>query len=138
MIQGRCVVVYKSYRHCLNLRKIPNVLPQLNANCGSTLVASLVWPYQKQSISQPMERVNEDQSLPRKAPRLVYPPVLEKKSPKPKPVLEYHLIEQKITSAITDFKAGKYTSLAEAGRAHGVTERAGRYARVRIVQLKSH
>jgi hypothetical protein len=85
--------------------------PQLNANCGSTLVASLVWTYQYHSISQSMERVNEDQSLPRKAPRLVYPPVLEKKSPKPKPVLEYHLIEQKITSAITDFKAGKYTAL---------------------------
>jgi hypothetical protein len=85
-----------------------------------------------------MEQVNEDQSLPRKAPRLVYPPVLEKKSAKPKPVLEYHLIEQKITSAITDFKAGKYTSLAEAGRAHGVTERAGGYARVHIVQGKSH
>jgi hypothetical protein len=85
-----------------------------------------------------MERVNEDQSIPRKAPRLVYPLGLEKKSPKPKPVLEYHLIEQKITSAITDFKAGKYTSLAEAGRAHGVTERAGRYARVHIVQVKSH
>lgn len=77
-----------------------------------------------------MEQVNEDQSLPRKAPRLVYPPVLEKKSPKPKPVLEYHLMEQKITSAITDFKAGKYASLAEAGRAHGITERAG-YFRLR-------
>lgn len=86
-----------------------------------------------------MEQVNEDQPIPRKAPRLVYPPVLEKKSPKPKPkpVLEYHLIEQKITSAITDFKAGKYTSLAEAGRAHGITERAGRYATVHIVQVKS-
>lgn len=77
-----------------------------------------------------MEQVNEDQSLPRKAPRLVYPPVLEKKTPKPKPVLEYHLIEQKITSAITDFKAGKYTSLAEAGRANGITERSG-YFRLR-------
>ena len=77
-----------------------------------------------------MEQVNEDQSLPRKAPRLVYPPVLAKKPPKPKPVLEYHLIEQKITSAITDYKAGKYTSLAAAGRAHGVTERAG-YFRLR-------
>jgi hypothetical protein len=85
-----------------------------------------------------MERVNEDQSLPRKAPRLVYPPVLEKKSSKPKPVLEYHLIEQKIASAITDFKAGKHTSLAEAGRAHGVTERAGRYARVQIAHVESH
>ncbi|KEQ73624.1 hypothetical protein M436DRAFT_63901 [Aureobasidium namibiae CBS 147.97] len=77
-----------------------------------------------------MERVSEDQNLPRKAPRLVYSPVLEKKPPKPKPVLEYHLVEQKITSAITDFKAGKYTSLAAAGRAHGVTERAG-YFRLR-------
>ncbi|KAK6007704.1 hypothetical protein QM012_004518 [Aureobasidium pullulans] len=74
--------------------------------------------------------VDEDQSLPRKAPRLVYPPVVEKKTPKPKPVLEYHLIEQKITSAITDFKAGKYTSLAEAGRANGITERSG-YFRLR-------
>ncbi|KAH0238409.1 hypothetical protein KCV06_g219, partial [Aureobasidium melanogenum] len=74
--------------------------------------------------------VNEDQSLPRKAPRLVYPPVIEKKPPKPKPVLEYHLIEQKITSAITDFKAGKFTSLAEAGRANGITERSG-YFRLR-------
>ncbi|CAD0109036.1 unnamed protein product [Aureobasidium uvarum] len=79
---------------------------------------------------RPMERVNEDQSLPRKAPRLVYPPVLEKKPSKPKPVLEYHLIEQKITSAITDFKAGKFTSLAEAGRANGITERSG-YFRLR-------
>jgi hypothetical protein len=104
--------------------------PQLNANCGSTLVASLIWTYQYHFTPQSMERVNEDQSLPRKAPRLVYPPVLEKKSPKPKPVLEYHLLEQKITSAITDFKAGKYPSLAEAGRAHGVTERAG-YFRLR-------
>ncbi|KAH0024136.1 hypothetical protein KCU78_g5182, partial [Aureobasidium melanogenum] len=77
-----------------------------------------------------MEQVNEDQSLPRKAPRLVYPPVLEKRTSKPKPVLEYHLIEQKITSAITDFKAGKYTSLAEAGRANGITERSG-YFRLR-------
>ena len=77
-----------------------------------------------------MEQANEDQSLPRKVPRLVYPPVVEKKSPKPKPVLEYHLIEKKITNAITDFKAGKYTSLAEAGRAYGITERAG-YFRLR-------
>lgn len=77
-----------------------------------------------------MEQVNEDESLPRKVPRLVYRPILEKKSPKPKPVLEYHLIEQKITSAITDFKAGKYTSLAEAGRANGITERSG-YFRLR-------
>lgn len=104
--------------------------PQLNANCGSTLVASLVWTCQYQFNPISMERVNDDQSLPRKAPRLVYPPVLEKKPPKPKPVLEYHLIEQKITSAITDYKAGKYTSLAEAGRAHGITERAG-YFRLR-------
>ncbi|KAI5264497.1 hypothetical protein E4T47_08768 [Aureobasidium subglaciale] len=77
-----------------------------------------------------MEQISEDQSQPRKAPRLVPPPVLDKKLSKPQRSLQYHLMEQKISSAITDYKAGKYASLAEAGRAHEITERAG-YFRLR-------
>ncbi|KAI5235847.1 hypothetical protein E4T43_08983 [Aureobasidium subglaciale] len=77
-----------------------------------------------------MEQISEDQSQPRKAPRLVPHPVLDKKLSKPQRSLQYHLMEQKISNAITDYKAGKYASLAEAGRAHEITERAG-YFRLR-------
>ncbi|KAI5194809.1 hypothetical protein E4T38_09398 [Aureobasidium subglaciale] len=77
-----------------------------------------------------MEQISEDQSQPQKAPRLVPPPVLGKKLSKPQRSLQYHMMEQKISSAVTDYKAGKYASLAEAGRAHEITERAG-YFRLR-------
>ncbi|KAI5194460.1 hypothetical protein E4T39_08662 [Aureobasidium subglaciale] len=77
-----------------------------------------------------MEQIDEDNSEPWEAPRLVCHPNLEKKLSKPQRSLQYHLMEQKITRAITEYKAGKYASLAEAGRAHGIIERAG-YFRLR-------
>lgn len=118
----------------MHTRQIPTALspPQFNTTHSSSL-------YHKQCAQSrllshvifcTMEQVDQTRAASEEAATLAVLPGLQKKSFKQKPVLQYHLMEQKILSAITDYRAGKYPSLAEAGRSNGITERA-QYFRLR-------